>query len=199
MVKGWIRNYKHWIFLIASWLCLFFFLFTFTIGLWHDIDALIYAYFLSIRQPVLTSFIKIITFLGSAFFIIILCFIAIVMNKSSGLRLSFHMIVLALINFVIKNIVTRSRPTYFPVIQEHGYSFPSFHAMMSMSLYGFIGYKIWKSHHFLAIVILTIPIIVGITRIYLGVHYASDIVAGWLISLCYLSTLYFIHKKSSVS
>ena len=85
------------------------------------------------------------------------------------------------------------------MIQEHGYSFPSFHAMMSMSLYGFIGYKILKSHHFLAIVILTIPIIVGITRIYLGVHYASDIVAGWLISLCYLSTLYFIHKKSSVS
>lgn len=199
MVKGWIRNYKHWIFLIASWLCLFFFLFTFMIGLWYDIDALIYAYFLSIRQPALTSFIKIITFLGSAFFIIILCFIAIVMNKSSGLRLSIHMIVLALINFVIKNVVIRPRPAYFPVIQEHGYSFPSFHAMMSMSFYGFIVYKIWKSHHFLAIVILTIPIIVGITRIYLGVHYASDIVAGWLISLCYLSTLYFIHKKSSVS
>lgn len=184
---------------MGSWLCLFFFLFTFMNGLWHDIDVLIYAYCLSIRQPVLTFFMKIMTLLGSAFFIIILCFIAIVMNKSSGLRLSLHMVVLALINFVIKNIVTRSRPTYFPVIQEHGYSFPSFHAMMSMSLYGFIGYKIWKSHHFLAIVILTIPIIVGITRIYLGVHYASDIVAGWLISLCYLSTLYFIHKKSSVS
>lgn len=199
MVKGWIRNYKHWIFLIGSWFCLFFFLFTFMIGLWHDIDALIYAYCLSIRQPVLTFFMKIMTLLGSAFFIMSLCLIAIVMNKFLGLRLSLHMVVLALINFVIKNIVTRPRPAYFPVIQEYGYSFPSFHAMMSMSLYGFIGYKIWKSHHFLAIVILTIPIIVGITRIYLGVHYASDIVAGWLISLCYLSTLYFIHKKSSVS
>lgn len=199
MAKEWIKNYKHWIFLTGSWMCLFFFIFTFMNGLWHDIDCAVYAYFLSIRQPVLTFLIKIMTYLGSAGFVIVLCLVGIVMKKSLGLILSFHMVILALINFVMKNIVMRPRPAYFPIIQEYGYSFPSFHAMMSMSLYGFIAYKLWKSHRLLAIVILTIPIIVGITRIYLGVHYASDVVAGWLISLCYLSVLYFIHKNPSIS
>ena len=73
-----------------------------------------------------------------------------------------------------------------------GYSLPSGHSMVSMAYYGFIIYLIFKNIEnkklkVLLIALLSFLIInIGISRIYLGVHYASDVCAGFLVAISYL-------------
>lgn len=100
--------------------------------------------------------------------------------------------VIFLSNQLLKNIVARPRPEGFRLVEESGYSFPSGHSMVSMAFYGFIVYWIfekvknpylkWSS----MIAISFIIIAIGLSRIYLGVHYASDVIAGFCISISYL-------------
>ena len=77
-------------------------------------------------------------------------------------------------------------------ITENGYSFPSGHAMAALGFYGFIIYLLWhmnlrKKVKIIFSVLLSILIIlIGMSRIYLGVHYASDVFAGYLVSGAYL-------------
>lgn len=199
MVREWIKNYKQWIFLISSWFCLLLFLMTYINGLWQFYDKIVYEFLMSLRYPMIIWFMKILTWLGSFWTIIVICLILFIINFQSLFTVSIHVVIMMIINFIIKQIIARPRPNILPLIQEMGFSFPSFHAMVSMTIYGLIAYQLWKRSRFLAILVGILPILIGITRIYLGVHYLSDVVAGWLISLCYLSILYFIHKKPSVS
>ena len=96
------------------------------------------------------------------------------------------------INLAIKDIVQRPRPLGYRLVSETGFSFPSGHSMISMALYGFVIYLIYRYAHdrnlkWASIIFLSLLIIViGLSRIYLGVHYASDVLAGLLISMAYL-------------
>jgi undecaprenyl-diphosphatase len=92
----------------------------------------------------------------------------------------------------LKNIFQRERPAEFRLVNATGYSFPSGHSMVSTAFYGFIIYLIWKlekdpTRRWIGIIGLSLLILgIGISRIYLGVHYTSDVVAGFLISIAYL-------------
>ena len=122
-----------------------------------------------------TPIMKIITFFGGATCLIgltILLFI-IIKNKKIGLLIG-------------------PRPTENRIINENGYSFPSGHSMISMAFYGFLIYLIYKyvknkKLKYISITLISILIIfIGISRIYLGVHYTSDVLAGFLFSISYL-------------
>ena len=97
-----------------------------------------------------------------------------------------------LLLILLKNILQRPRPTEYRIIEETGYSFPSGHSMVSMAFYGYLIYLIYKyvKNKYIKwtlIVLLSILICsIGISRIYLGVHYTSDVLGGFLISLSYL-------------
>ena len=86
----------------------------------------------------------------------------------------------------------RPRPTEFRLIEETGYSFPSGHSMISLAFYGYLIYLIYKyinNKHLkriLIIILSTLICIIGVSRIYLGVHYTSDVLGGFLISIAYL-------------
>ena len=101
------------------------------------------------------------------------------------------MIITAL-NLLLKNIVERPRPEGYRLITETGYSFPSGHSMISAAFYGLIIYFIWKNVKdkklkYISCTLLGILIVlIGISRIYLGVHYASDVIGGFTISIVYL-------------
>ncbi len=98
------------------------------------------------------------------------------------------------LNVLLKGIFVRPRPT-FPDIyyQEIGFSFPSGHAMLSVVLYGTLAYVIGKTlpsrraRIVLAVGAAIIALIIGFSRIYLGVHYLSDVLAGWSAGLCWLA------------
>lgn len=142
----------------------------------------------------LTPIFKIITWFGSATCIILLALILFftIKNKKVGLLISTNLIIITILNQALKIIVQRPRPTEYRIINEAGYSFPSGHSMVSMAFYGFLIYLIYKNikNKYLKIsliVILSLLIVmIGISRIYLGVHYTSDVCAGFLVSLSYL-------------
>ena len=91
-------------------------------------------------------------------------------------------------NFILKQIVRRIRPEHLMIIEETGFSFPSGHAMMTFAFFALAIHFVWKTIGNKALkIILTslfsaIILGIGFSRIYLGVHYLTDIIAGFLIS-----------------
>ena len=150
-----------------------------------------------------TPIAKVITQLGGAIFLILLCItlVIIIKNKRTGILISINLLISTLLNQILKNIIQRPRPTEYRIIDERGYSFPSGHSMVSAAFYGFLIYLIYKNvkNKYLkwsAISLLSILIMsIGISRIYLGVHYTSDVLAGFLISISYLIIFTTISKK----
>ena len=146
----------------------------------------------------LTPIVKFITNLGGTIFLISLTILLLIIflfkfkNKKIGFAIVINIINSALLNMILKNILQRPRPEEFRIISVTGYSFPSGHSMNSMAFYGFLIYLIYikienKYIKWALISILSVLIIlVGISRIYLGVHYTSDVLAGFLISIVYL-------------
>jgi len=104
--------------------------------------------------------------------------------------------------FLLKKIFYRARPFAEAVYLETSSSFPSGHATMAMAFYGFILYIIWKhdKHHFrnpfIVFLSALIPLI-GLSRLYLGVHYLSDVLAGFAIGFIWiLISLYVVKIKT---
>ena len=102
-----------------------------------------------------------------------------------------NIIIILVLNLVLKQIYTRPRPS-FMLIDEYGYSFPSGHAMISMAFYGLFIYiimhlKISKVlKYLLSGMIFLLIFLIGLSRIYLHVHYFSDVIAGFAVSIIYL-------------
>lgn len=154
----------------------------------------------------LTACFKIITFLGSAICLILFILLAIVFlrNKWIGVTLGVNSFLAALLNLLLKNIFMISRPEGFSIIQETGYSYPSGHAMASFVFYGFLIYLIGKKMkksvgwNILILGLGLMVLLIGFSRIYLGVHHFSDIIGGYLMSFSYLLLYIQLIKKIGV-
>lgn len=156
-----------------------------------------------------TPIAKFITNFGGAIFLITLTVILFILikNKKIGLSIFSNLVIITVLNQLLKRILQRPRPTEFRIIEETGYSFPSGHSMVSMAFYGYLIYLIYKyvKNKYVKwglIVLLSILICsIGVSRIYLGVHYTSDVLGGFLVSISYLvlfiSTVnkFFIEKN----
>lgn len=92
----------------------------------------------------------------------------------------------ALSNVVLKEIIHRERPSLDHLVTVTTLSYPSGHAMSAMAFYGFLiflclRHSMSRGLQYFLITLLTILIfLIGVSRIYLGVHYASDVLAGWI-------------------
>lgn len=137
---------------------------------------------------------KFITNFGGAIYLIGIAIVlfVVIKNKKIGIAIISNLGIITVLNQLLKRIVQRPRPEEFRIINESGYSFPSGHSMISMAFYGFLIYLIYKNvkNKYLKWSLMTILglliISIGISRIYLGVHYTSDVLAGFLISISYL-------------
>ena len=156
-----------------------------------------------IMSDTITPIAKAITQFGGAIFLITLSIILLIVikNKKIGILIWINLAISTIINQILKNIIQRPRPTEFRIINENGYSFPSGHSMASAAFYGFLIYLIYKKVKnkylkWILISLLSILIIlIGASRVYLGVHYTSDVIAGILISTSYLIMFISIIKK----
>ncbi len=98
----------------------------------------------------------------------------------------------ALLNTVLKSTFQRERPTLHRLAEETGYSFPSGHSMAAFALYGVLAFLLWrhvksrKGRLILIVSAVLLVISIGLSRIYLGVHYPSDVLAGYLASMVWL-------------
>ena len=148
-------------------------------------------------KDVYTPFIKIITNFGSAVYLGIFSIILIIFikNKKIKILIPLNLIIVTFLNLLLKNIIQRPRPSDISIIEEIGYSFPSGHSMVSMAFYGYFKNKVlkWLLISFISILI----ILIGLSRIYLGVHYTSDVVAGFLLAIAYLIIFIKVTKKSN--
>ena len=150
-----------------------------------------------------TPIAKFITNFGGAIFLIILTILLLVVlkNKKVGLSICINLVVVTILNQLLKRLLQRPRPTEFRIIEETGYSFPSGHSMVSMAFYGYLIYLIYrfvknKYLKWISIVLLSLLIcLIGISRIYLGVHYTSDVLGGFLISISYLVIYISVFNK----
>lgn len=141
-----------------------------------------------------TPIAKFITNFGGAIFLAVLTIILFILikNKKIGASIFANLAIITALNQLLKNILQRPRPTEYRIIEETGYSFPSGHSMISMAFYGYLIYLIYKYVKnkyvkWISMVLLSILICsIGISRIYLGVHYTSDVLGGFLISISYL-------------
>ena len=159
------------------------------------LDMLVYRLvILNLRSEPLTVIMKVITNLSSAYVLIAITLgtLIFIKNKKVGLCVAGNLIIATLLNQLLKYIIQRPRPDGYRLIAESGYSFPSGHSMVSMAFYGLMIYLIWKmvknkkiKYISCGILGLLIPMI-GFSRIYLGVHYASDVIGGFAISIVYL-------------
>ena len=141
-----------------------------------------------------TPIAKFVTNFGGAIFLSIatIALLLLIKNKKIGLSIFSNIVIITILNQLLKRILRRPRPTEFRIVEETGYSFPSGHSMVSMAFYGYLIYLIYryienKYIKWLLIVLLSILIcLIGISRIYLGVHYTSDVLGGFLLSISYL-------------
>jgi undecaprenyl-diphosphatase len=110
-----------------------------------------------------------------------------------------------LLNQVSKEAFHRARPDpVWAIVHEHSFSFPSGHAMLGIVSYGTIAYLLIRHTHSRAsrraigVVFAMLIFGIGISRVYLGAHYPSDIIAGWLAGGVWLAAIIFavdiLHK-----
>ena len=152
---------------------------------------------------VATPVAKVITQLGGAIFLITLTIILIlfIKNKKIGISIFSNLAIITVLNQILKRILQRPRPTEFRIIEEAGYSFPSGHSMVSMAFYGYLIYLCLKYINnkylkwSLTVVLSFLIGTIGVSRIYLGVHYTSDVLGGFLISIAYLIIYIMVVNK----
>ncbi len=160
-------------------------------------DSYVYHKISKFITPGLTELVKLITFFGSSEFLVSIAGILLIFlftNEKYSFNSSMiiiNLILSALLNEGLKHIIQRSRPDILRLIDIHGYSFPSGHSMVSMSFYGLLiflclrNYKTkWK---YIIISLFTILILaIGLSRIYLGVHFVSDVLGGFCLGIAWI-------------
>lgn len=160
-------------------------------------DTNIYNLITTKMSDTLTSLFKIFTFFGSTKFIVglviffLVLFIILKKNKI-GYTITAVLIISTIMNNLIKIIIRRPRPEVLALVTEKTFSFPSGHAMAAVSMYGVLIYLLNKSKVnnklkiFGSTLLIIMIILVMISRIYLGAHFASDIIGAALLSLILL-------------
>lgn len=162
-------------------------------------DSSVYNYIVNYMSPNMTSFMKFLSFLGSSSVLIVA---AVALYYTFGIQkkkyiygkvIILNLAITALLNNVFKLLFHRQRPDVLRLVSAGGYSFPSGHSMTSLSFYGllmyfsYIGIKNIWTKFFLLIAFSLLILLIGISRIYLGVHYASDVLAGFFAGFIWLS------------
>jgi undecaprenyl-diphosphatase len=172
-----------------------------------DFDAQCIDFALSIRSGWLTVIFTIITNLVNPIVIGIVGFCILLFARNRrvfSFQLFLNIGIVALLNQVFKYFFVRNRPDEsLHLVSEVGYSFPSGHTMFAVAFYGFLIYMLWHSNRkkTFKITLSTLGVIlillISFSRIYLGVHYASDVIGGLCVSIGYLMIYLFVISRTN--
>ena len=171
-------------------------------------DSKIMYAFYAIRSPMLSPLMLFITFMGEWYSIAVLALISMAfLIKKNKTRLASALFVSVFggeaIVLLIKNFIQRARPDVVPrLAAESGYGFPSAHSLVAISFYGLGAYFLFRSTKkkaakitFATIGVLII-LLMGASRIYLGVHWPSDVLGSYLLGSAWvLSIIIYLDYK----
>ncbi len=173
-------------------------------GITVGFEGWVYSESVEHMSPVVTAIIKGVTHVGDSTVIVPFCLLLIILPRSRrtiALPVSSAVILSTLLNILLKNIFARERPDILRLINETSYSFPSGHAMINASLYTMLILLIFKfiksapRKLALSTLCLILIIAIGFSRVYLGVHYAGDIIGGWIIGFTISIFVYAMWKR----
>jgi membrane-associated phospholipid phosphatase len=145
-----------------------------------------------------TGMMQVITFFGSAQFLVpanillILFVLFIKKQQYDALKISAITIIGTAVLFLLKFLLQRQRPLLPLIAKAHGYSFPSGHSFSSIVFYGMLAYISYKNikNNFLKwsliVLLFILAGMVGFSRIYLKLHFASDVIAGFSLGIIWL-------------
>ena len=161
---------------------------------------------LSFVSPFTTRLMEIVTFFGSSSFLFpayLVLIIFYLFRKNRELALDVTMIGLSStgILFLFKKIFKRHRPLDPLISNVTGFSFPSGHSFSSFTFFGLLIYIIWKTNIrkfwkiLISFFLFLFAATIAFSRVYLRVHYPSDVVAGFCLSIAWLMlSLWILHK-----
>ena len=153
----------------------------------------------ALRSPANTNFMKSVTVIGNSvgyFLLLPILSLFFIIRKSwrTSLEITIVLLLSSGLNVVLKQLVNRPRPPEIGrLVFAQFSSFPSGHAMSAITFYGFIVYlcfilikKAWLKYLIVSICFLMV-VLIGLSRIYLGVHFPSDILAGYAAGSAWLA------------
>lgn len=167
-------------------------------------DTLIYSFISKFITPSKTKFFIIITDLGDYIGMILASIIILIYNSKHNTKRNLSLILLlifcSLYVVITKNVFQRPRPEILQLITIDGFSFPSGHSTYSMAIYGYLIYLLndlskSKNKNIFITLLVVLIFSIGLSRIYLGVHYFSDVFAGFLSGLIILNIVLIIENK----
>lgn len=190
-------NFKKDIKMIIIWICAFLFIgltvMVFT-GIMHSVDEGVQAFILHIRNSKLTNVFTVITNIGGAYALLSISVLLLLIkrDKKISLMIAINLAMVFITSQIFKFIFRRSRPAEIFLVNATGYSYPSGHMMVSSAFYFYILYLINKKvkNKIIKVIIFIFTVLlvflIGFSRIYLGVHYTTDIIGGLILAILYL-------------
>ncbi|TDM15412.1 phosphatase PAP2 family protein [Macrococcus bovicus] len=172
------------------------------LGKW--IDNEVYEFIYSSESFITTSIMLGYTTIGEVWSMILLsllvvCYLMLKRMKIEALFFALAMMLSGALNPILKNIFDRERPTLLRLIDITGFSFPSGHAMGSATFFGSIAFLVSRSEsqykpYIIGLAVFTV-LMISSSRVYLGVHYPTDVIAGMLGGvICILLAQVFLNK-----
>lgn len=161
-------------------------------GYTKTIDNIVYKFIISSKSNTITNLMKFISFLFSTKMVVLYCIFCLVFfkNKRNAIYLSGIMAIEALLNNIIKVIIKRPRPEILQMVTVKTYSYPSGHTMAAtifLIVFGnFLKEKFKNNKRFITTIQVLLILLTGVSRIYLGVHYFTDIIGAILLSFAIL-------------
>lgn len=159
----------------------------------------------------LTSFMKIMAifasseFLLPAYIVLVGLYLLYKKDKIIAVGIALIGIVGYVITYALKNWFQRARPSNQLGRTLHNFSFPSGHSVSAFIFYGLLIIIVWKENiskvykYFLSTVLISFALLIDLSRVYLRVHYASDVVAGFCIGFMWLTISIWILNKITES
>lgn len=173
----------------------------------HRFDDSLITWIQGMESQGMTRWMELFTWIGSGIPVVIITILSMVVlyvflrHRRELLFLGCVIAGSAILNSLLKLMFQRARPTIHRIIEVSGYSFPSGHSMAAFSLYGGLAFLIWKhiptaaGRVLMIIVSAMFILMIGMSRIYLGVHYPSDVVGGYFMSGCWLAVCIWFYQR----
>lgn len=171
-----------------------------------EMDVLAINYVRNIESDSLSKVFKFITCIGDPYTVIIITLIITVIlyfkkMKNESVFFCFNILGVAIFNELLKRTFRRDRPT-LKIIEASGYSFPSGHSMTFLAFAIILSYLLliycknkFKAY-FASTCLIILAIAIGFSRVYLRVHYLSDVLAGWSAAMFWAGINIAIHRYS---
>jgi len=170
-------------------------------------DFIVFDRLNNVVSPATTRFMQFITFFGNHQFLIpvnlglVAYFLFIKKHRWYSIKVPVVAIGAVSIMFILKQFFNRQRPLTPLLEPVKGLSFPSGHALMSMSFYGLLIFLVWENVNnkvwkwVLTVLLLIFILLIGFSRIYLRLHYFSDVMAGFAGGIIWLTLSIWVIKR----